>query len=564
MNSKRKPKGDPWIDSAAALRSVAGQYPDLLASAWSEALRGIEDDRPPTPEIVNPAIRFEQFKGEPARFVRRVLGHGTWHFQRYMMRALLEHRFVTVRSAKKTGKTFACADLVAFFMCTEPSLVLTTGPGDRQVKELLWAAIQSNFRKARWDLPGKVDTKAWRIDSDWKAIGFATDDPNAMQGFHAGIDADALDDEDEEDQDALANADRKPGEAADALAKFAGGRRLLWIVDEAPGVKGPLWDIVEASLSGPNVYALVPGNPTLTDDDPHFFAGLHQPGSRFHRIHVSARPFPPEWDAVGCDKLFERVPTALIDDAWIEEMTRKWGSDGPLTRALIYGCFADASMGGNRVMPRALLDSALARQGTSKMGRHIGVDVAETHDRCVASLWIDGVKCAFHQLDTSGFGDAILMRVADVIVTLAKKWETPAWNVHIDPIGVGAGVRDRLRQLGYYIDAVDFGAPAQGDWSFLIGDEPKMKNRRAELHWVLRRAFEEGLGHLPRKWEDSWREAQWAQYELRQEGNMGTVLRIEPKDEIKVRHGRSPDFWDSDLLAWSRTGGPTERRVIRR
>lgn len=551
-------------DSRDGVRRAADQYPDLLASAWSVARDEAVDAGIQKPEIVDPSIRFEQFKNDPARFARRVLGHGTWHFQRYMMRAVLEHRFVTVRSAKKTGKTFGCADLVAHFMCTEPSLVLTTGPGDRQVKELLWGAIGSNFRKARWDLPGKIDTKTWRIDPEWKAIGFATDDPNAMQGFHAGIDAAALDDEEEEEQDELANAGRNPGEAADALAKFADGRRLLWIVDEAPGVKGPLWEIVEASLSGDNTYALVPGNPTLTDDDPHFFAGLHQPGSRFHRIHVSARPFPPEWDAVGCDKLFDHVPAALIDDAWIEEMKKKWGEDGPLTRALIYGCFADASMGGNRVMPRALLDSALAREGSSPQGRHIGVDVAETRDRCIASLWIDGVKCAYHQLDTAGFGDAILMRVADVIVTLAKKWKTPAANVHIDPIGVGAGVRDRLRQLGYYIDAVDFGAPPVGDWSRLIGEEPRMKNRRAELHWVLRRAFEEGLGHLPRKWEDSWREAQWAQYELRQEGNMGTVLRIEPKDEIKVRHGRSPDFWDSDLLAWSRTNAAIRPRVVRR
>ena len=141
--------------------------------------------------------------------------------------------------------------------------------------------------------------------------------------------------------------------------------------------------------------------------------------------------------------------------------------------------------------------------------------------------------------------------------------EVPGHNVHIDVIGIGAGVVSRMQQMGFHVDGVDFGARPVGDWRHLFG-ETQPRNRRAELHWVARRAFEEGLGHLPAKWSASWEQALWANHEIRQERGSGSMLVVESKNDIKARYGRSPDNWDADLLAWSRAGARPTVRVRRR
>ena len=221
--------------------------------------------------------------------------------------------------------------------------------------------------------------------------------------------------------------------------------------------------------------------------------------------------------------------------------------------------FGRSGMSSTLVMPRSLLEAAAARGATSEQGRHLGVDVALEGDECVAALWVDGAKSAEHAWRSPN-----LMGTADLIVTLAKRWEVPAAHVHVDVIGIGAGVVSRLVQMGFQVDGVDFGAKPAGDWRHLFG-ETRPRNRRAELHWVARRAFEEGLGHLPARWSSSWTQAMWAHHEIRQEGGSGSMLVVEGKKAIKARHGRSPDHWDADLLAWSRTGArPTVRTMRRR
>jgi len=143
---------------------------------------------------------------------------------------------------------------------------------------------------------------------------------------------------------------------------------------------------------------------------------------------------------------------------------------------------------------------------------------------------------------------------------VAKRVPIPGANVHIDSIGVGAGVVDRFDEAGISVDGVDNGSKAVGDWLDLT-DEVVFANRRAELHWVLRRALQEGVAHIPRELNGQpnplWVEARWPQYEFKIGAGM-TRLIVEKKDKIKKRHGRSPDHLDAALYAWSRSGGAVE------
>ena len=126
----------------------------------------------------------------------------------------------------------------------------------------------------------------------------------------------------------------------------------------------------------------------------------------------------------------------------------------------------------------------------------------------------------------------------------------PWQNVHIDVIGLGAGVVDRLREQGHNVEGVDFGARPVGDWTEVIGSEVKVQNRRSELYWAARCALDQGLASVPEAFRRTiWRECNLIQYEFSGNGH----LRVEAKEKIRSRmEGRSPDFADAWVLSFSR------------
>ena len=422
------------------------------------------------------------------------------------LEALRTHRRVFVRSRRKAGKTLAAADAVLWFFARQKSKALTTAAGGRQVRELLWSELRTAHAHAR--LPGETGMTSLRAGPDHFAIGFSTENPANMLGWHGTAEC-----------------------------------PLLVVIDEAPGVDSALWDALQGSITSEHVYVLVQGNPILEEADPHFFARLATHGSGYHRIRIG---FKDDSDT-NAEQVF--LSSFGCGEDWPVERAREWGEDSPLYRAHVEGMFAATGSLGLYVIPRSILVQAEAAKCTSKQGRHLGVDVSRLGtDETVAALWVDGVKS-----DSKRWKGADLMTTATEIVALSKAWQVPSECVHVDATGLGAGVVDRLRQVGCYVDSVDFGAAPLREWPQLLG-ETIPKNRRAELHWIMRRALQEGLGHIPARFVDSWQQATWPRYVLRQEGSVGTVLTIEPKDDIRARHGRSPDHLDADLLAWSRGG----------
>lgn len=481
--------------------------------------------------------QLDRYRDAPIEFALEVLGQTHWPAQDAIMRALWTHKRVSVRSCKKSSKTQTEAEIALAFLSTGPGVVISTAPTGRQVRELLWQRINALYGTSRVRLPGEMHLTEWRLGPEWYGLGFATDEPANVQGFHAGV---------------------LPPDATPEQI-IASNRRLLWLIDEAQGIKPFIWTGIEASLSADNVWCLVAGNPLLPADDPHFFPQSqegHLDGIRFHRIHIAARGLER---CAGADECFHGVPSWILRDEWVEQMRREWGEESPEFGAYVNGEFSQQGAAELRVVTRAMLESALSLNAKSEQGRHMGVDVSRLgRDETVCALVVDGV---LEQREAWRGKD--LMASADEIIALAAKWNVRDSNVHVDVVGLGAGVVDRLVQRGFRVDGVDFGAEPAEDWSHLLG-ETRFKNRRAELHWVFRRALQEGLGHVPKHFEHAWQQAQWPRYEPRSEGSTGTVLVIEPKDDIRERYGRSPDDFDAVLLAWSRTGAGTLKLLTRR
>jgi len=215
-------------------------------------------------------------------FCREVLGVEPWQKQEEIMRAVAAHRRVTVRSCHHSGKTFCSAALLQWWVrCFDPSLVVTTAPTMRQVKELLWYEVAQHQRRGR--LGGTLNTMDLTVLPQQRAIGLTTNEPERFQGLHS--------------------------------------ESVLVIVDEASGVDEAIYEAIEGILTGPNAKLLLIGNPNGPSGT---FFQSHQ-SALYQAFHISA---------------FD-VPERLLPPGWREERLAEWGEDNPAYQVRVLGEFPD-------------------------------------------------------------------------------------------------------------------------------------------------------------------------------------------------------------------------------
>ena len=107
--------------------------------------------------------------------------------------------------------------------------------------------------------------------------------------------------------------------------------------------------------------------------------------------------------------------------------------------------------------------------------------------------------------------------------------------IGVDTIGLGAGVADRLREMGDKVLDVNSSEKAN--------NEEKFKNLRAEMWWNTGQKFAEK--DIKLTWDDD---------KLRRELNVVSYfinngrIQIESKEKIKERLGRSPDRADAYII----------------
>lgn len=544
-------------ESGAHVVKKAGElYGDLLARSWQEALDKV-GNRPG--EQIDPLTAFSRYKAFPVKFGEQVLGHTYWAFQRYYLWALMKYHYVSVRSCRKSSKTFTSADAVAWKMSTAKTICVTTSSTATQVREILWGRLRTCFVEARSRLPGEMMTTSWRVGPDWYAIGLSVNRPENILGFHAGIDmADFEEKEDHSKDDWV----EETGAASDLpeMAREARDRAtyegsdLMFLLDECPGIDASIIDNLQGSWNGPRVFVGMQGNPTMALDAKHEFAASHREKGRFHRIHIAACEFDPALDDCDSDRCFHGVPPKFCDPKWIDGRKAAWGEESALYRSHVLGLFCGQTSE-RAILPKRVLESALLAEfvdpGTAEC-RHMGVDIArQGGDESVATLWINGRLSAVHSWRTPD-----LMSTVGVVLQLMHSWAPEggkflAGNVHLDQTGLGAGVVDRLRQMGYYVDGVDFGSRPRNCWPRLNG-QLQFTNMRTEMAWTLRRALEEGIAQIPRTYEEVWRESAWISYDFTERA-AGTLIWVaESKDDLRERYGRSPDFLDAAMLGWVR------------
>lgn len=248
----------------------------------------------------------------------------------------------------------------------------------------------------------------------------------------------------------------------------------------------------------------------------HFFRSLHSP--RYEKLIIDYHQGIREG----------RITQAFIDEAK-EEMVGDF--------EIMYECKFPAGGAENALIPLDWIELAINQAGVGGEKRQDGLDVARFgRDKsvyCPRTGGRVGELVSIGNIDTMGLvGRVRAIMDADMPELL-----------NVDVVGIGSGVYDRLEELEYPVYAVNVGeSPTDPD------AKEKFFNLRAEIYWGLREVFKPDQGKsmisIPLD-----HELIKDLTELRYKYSSEKKIRIEDKEEMKKRIGRSPDKADALSLA---------------
>ena len=447
----------------------------------------------------------EQRPGEPplspVAFARQVLRVRLWDKQEEVLTALTTHRRVAVKAGNGLGKGFCAAVAVLWFLHVhrDSAIVLTTAPTFRQVRHILWRQIHRLYRPAAEALGGEMLDTRWELGDQRYALGLSADGADQFQGFHSP--------------------------------------NVFIVVDEAEGVSDQIYEAIEAVMTSDNPLLLLIGNPTSISGA--FRRAFHEERHIYHAITISALDSPN----VRAGRI---VIPGLTTAEWVEERKQVWGDDSTPYRSRVLGEFSDQgedtlfalsdleaavksiidaeywSIDSETVLPssRPLTDEVIIAVDVARFGSDSSVILRRRGNT------VEDVQ-ALNQKDTM----QLVGRIAAAI-----REHNPA-HVLVDEIGVGAGVVDRLRELGHPVRGINVGHRARQPNLFI--------NLRAEAYWNLAERFREGFLTIPPD-NELISQLSTLRYDFDSQGR----VKIESKDEIRKRHLPSPDKADALMLSF--------------
>ena len=285
------------------------------------------------------------------------------------------------------------------------------------------------------------------------------------------------------------------------------------ILDEFAQIKKELWDeVLRPALSDREGWAV--------------FIGTPKGQNQFYEMYQRALN-DPAW--FSC--LYRVDETGIIPDDELDDMKRDM-TPMAIRQELYCDFSASAS---DVVIPIDLVTEAAKRELTeadvSGAPVIIGLDVARFGDDATVLTVRKGLWCQRQQvhrgLDT--------MQAADVLINAINTYKPSA--VFIDVGAMGAGVIDRVRMLHYSVTEVNFAGSPQ--------DTDRYANLRAEMYFKLK-AWLEGGGALPNE-PTLKSELSVVEYSFARNGK----ILLEPKEKIKEKIGKSPDYADSLALTFA-------------
>jgi len=443
---------------------------------------------------VRPENPFQEwlarYRDDPVLFVREVLGaEPEWHQAEMLTEIAKGTRRISIVSGHGVGKTTGLAWAIVWWCATRfPQKCVCTAPTSAQLFDALANETKTWLGRLPPFVKGLFDVKAERIElsaaPEESFASFRTsrpDTPEALAGVHA--------------------------------------EHVLLICDEASGIPEQVYQAAIGSMSGESATTVLAGNGIRSSG--LFWDTHNKPGvlTDWYRIRVNAE------DSPRCSRDF------------IREVITRYGQDSNAYRVRVLGLFPKAD--DDTLIPFELKEAALRR---------------DVRPSPVTPIW--GLDCARFGSDRTALakrqGNTLLEPVQswhgkdtmEVCGLVKAQWDAiPRFSerpeeICVDAIGLGAGVADRLREMGL---------PAR---DINVSESPALKERflnlRAELWWEAREWFA-GLACNLGGDDALGAELVAVKYRYSSSGK----IQVEGKEDMKKRTGGSPDLADAFVLTFA-------------
>lgn len=435
----------------------------------------------------NPFIKLmARYRDDPVAFAREVAGIEPDEWQVELLDAVAAPaiRRVSVRSGHGVGKSTAVALAAVWHVLMRvPSKTVVTAPTSSQLFDACFAEMKNVAKRLKPPFDNLLELKSDRIElkshPESTFISCRTsraEQPEALAGVHSPS--------------------------------------VLLIADEASGIPSSVFEAASGSMSGHSATTILTGNPTRNTG---FFYDTHNRlREDWYTMHVSC------------------VDSPRVSEDFVEDMKRRYGEDSPAYHVRVLGNFPPSEA--DTVIPVSLIEHAMAND-------------IKVHEDTIA-IW--GLDVARQGGDASVLakrqGPVIhpltVWRNLDLMqLTGAVKAEYDAMppskrpaEIIVDSNGFGAGVLDRLRELGLPARGLNVSERAMAKDTYL--------NLRAEL-WFKMKMYLEGMDvSLPRD-DALYAELAAPRYHFTSAGK----LQVESKDSMKKRGVASPDRADAVALS---------------
>lgn len=444
------------------------------------------------------------YRKEPWTFAKEVMDFIPDKWQLEVLKDLVEHTHVTVRSGQGVGKTGLEAVVALWFLTVYPfPKVVATAPTRQQLHDILWAEIskwqsQSPLLESllKWT---KTKIYMRKFEERWFATARTATKPENMQGFH-------------EDN-------------------------MLFIVDEASGVADNIMEAILGTLSGDNNKLLMCGNPTKTSG---VFYDSHNRDRHHYRTHKVSSMDSTRTSKKNIDMLLE-----------------KYGKDSDVARVRIFGDFPRAEA--DTFIPlevAELVKGSLYKPGKDITIGDLGVDVARFGDDETAIVkridnYVYPIK-TYRKQDTTATTGYVLKAAREM---MKNNNQLKKVYIKVDDSGVGGGVTDQLKEkireqrLPYKVYPVINNGKAD--------DSEHYENVGTEQWGVLRDVLNDNFSkhmqggaiemHFPND-DRLITQLTTRKYRMTSRGKIA----LERKEEMKERGLDSPDRADAIVLSFYR------------
>ena len=436
-----------------------------------------------------PVLFAQEALGMPAHYSKETgIGCIDWWYD--ASQKLVETGRLSIRSGHGVSKSaFLAITVIWFESCYFPSKIPCTAPTAHQLGDVLWAEIAKWLRQLQLTMPELAAQFEWTRDEfrikDAPKESFAVartaraDKPEAFAGFHSD--------------------------------------NMLIIADEASGIPDVIFEVGQGALSGENTFVILASNPTRRSG--FFFDSHHRFRDRWSCMTINAED---------CE---------LVSKQFIEDIAHQYGKDSNVYRVRVQGEFPLSE--DDVVIPLDLCEEAKLRD-VEAFGEEVwGIDVARFGgDRTVLMRRCDNATIAKHE----AWNGTDLMQTSGRIYA---KWLDTAPKdrpkmIFVDVIGIGAGVADRLQELGLPITPVNVAESASIDFTY---------NRLRDELWFKARKWLEKKNCKLFDDETLIAELTLPKYAFTSSGKM----KVESKDELRKRYPRSPDVADAFCMTFCHT-----------